>query len=54
MAVKKRTTKPISKELKSLRADLRAADQRGEDPVRPLYKAMSAESKRAFFQTRPS
>jgi hypothetical protein len=47
---KKRTTKPLSPELRALRAELRAAEAKGENPARPLYKALSPEAKLAFWR----
>jgi hypothetical protein len=47
---KKRTTKPLSPELKALRAELHAAKEKGESRTRPLYKAMSSEAKLAFWR----
>ncbi|MGH2904224.1 MAG: hypothetical protein ACRDK7_11685 [Solirubrobacteraceae bacterium] len=47
---KRRTTKPLSPELRALRAALRAAEKKGENLTRPLYKAMSPEEKRSFWR----
>lgn len=52
MAIKKRTTKPVSPAFKALRAELRTANAKGEDPARAVYKAMSTEAKTAFIRSR--
>lgn len=50
MATEKRTTKPLSPELKALRAEIRAAEAAGDDPVRPVYKAMAPAEKQSFVR----
>jgi len=47
---KKRTTKPLSPETRALRVELRAAKAKGESRMRPLYKAMGADAKLAFWR----
>jgi hypothetical protein len=47
---KKRTTRPLSSEDKTLLAEIRAAKAKGESLTRVLYKAMSPDEKRAFVQ----
>jgi hypothetical protein len=51
---KKRTTKQLSAKQKALVSDVRAATQRDEDPVRPLYRTMSPQQKEAFLRVRAS
>ena len=47
---KKRTTRPLSPEDKTLLAEIRAAKAKGESLTRVLYKAMSPDEKRAFWR----
>jgi hypothetical protein len=47
---KKRTTRPLSPEDKTLLAEIRAAKAKGESITRVLYKAMGPDEKRAFVQ----
>lgn len=47
-----RPTKPVSAEFNALRAESRAAEERGESAVGPMYRAMDEDAKAAFARSR--